>query len=274
MRLIALVFSLLCASGYSQAWFSGAVPAPSGGGGGGTNFNADIWFDAEFSAAAGAATTTQLEAHDHYAPTGITSISDSTSLLSTSTSGQQTCINNPQGTVDTGTEGMAINMNFGSAFPYWQWQPASMGSTVSVACWIKNVPAVTSGDDIYFVELNDGSSNPIMQFRVRNSSGTLQAMVWISGSFTTVTLTAGQSYCFEGLYVQSGTCKGMVINSSGAAMTLDTGGTTWTTTDSNARVANYFRIGANDRTGTQSATFYLDNFMAKWTGTPQFPLGM
>lgn len=265
LSVLVSAFSILCSA---QSFFGSYNPPTSG-----TNFNADLWFDAEFTAAAGAATTGQLEAHDHFAPTGITTISDATSLLSTSTSGQQTCINNPQSTVDTGANGMAINMNFGAAFPFWQWQPASMGSTISVACWIKNVPAITSGNDIYFMELNDGGSNPCLQFRVRNSSGTLQALIWVGGTFTTVTLTAGQSYAFEGIFVTSGTCKASVYNSSGAAMTLDTGGTVYTTTDTTAHTPSYFRLGANDRTGTQVATFYLDNFMAKWTGSPQFPLG-
>jgi hypothetical protein len=272
LLLITAIFALALPT-MAQNWIIGSSPSPAPASNG-TNFNADLWFDAEFDAAAGAATTAQLEASDHFAPTGITSISDTTSLLSTSSSGQQTCINKPQSTADTGTRGMAINMNMGSAFPFWQWAPASMGSTISVACWIKNVPAVTSGNDIYFAELLDSIGNNCIQFRVRNSGGTLQALIWVGGSSTTVTITAGQSYCFNAIFTTSATCKGMVINSSGAAMTLDTGGTTFTTTDTGAFTPHHFRLGAPDRTGTQVATFCVDNFMAKWTGTPQFPLGM
>lgn len=230
-----------------------------------TNFVVDtIWFDVEFDAAAGAATVAQITNSSHSYITAVAT-SDASSLLSTSTSGQNTLLNKPNGNTDTGTRGIAINCNSAST-GNWQWQIPNSNTVVFMAM-IKTATMSASHDE-YLIGLYDSGINYCSLVRYRNNAGTYQFLLQQGGDFDTINVTAGNSYWVAMKYVEDGTCSAAVFDAVTGAQI----GATQTTTDTNSRTPQYFRIGRINASGAEALTLYVDNFCVGLTNV-SFPVG-
>lgn len=231
----------------------------------GTNFTVDtIWNDFEFDAAAGAATAQQITNASHTYITAVAT-SDASSLLSTSTSGQQTLLNKPNGLPDSGTRGLAINCN-STATGIWQYQIPN-SNTVVFMCMVKTV-SMSSGHDEYLIGLYDSGINYCSLLRYRNNGGTHQFLLQQGGDFDTVNVTAGNAYWVAMKYVEDGTCSAAVFDATTGTQV----GSTQTTTDTNSRTPQYFRLGRLNASGAEAITIYVDNFCVGLTNV-SFPVG-
>lgn len=247
----------------------------------GPNILADFWFDVEFDAAAGAATTTQLEASDHYAPTSITSIVDTGSLLSTSTSGEQHTISSVQVTADAGTRGLAISLA-SATDARWRWFfTGAIRSSYSHAFWFKG-DTLASGNSYDIDLVADANVNycTFTSYRHQASPDRYQILLWAGGDFGYAVVTPGNWYWITTKYVQAGVCQAACYDSTGAAQTIFNSsdvsqGTSISITDTNNRFPDLLRIGNLGPAASDSGKIlYIDDVCVSWSGgTVIFPFG-
>jgi hypothetical protein len=262
MKRIALLFflplSLLGQTIGTGNIVIGFGPAASGGG---TTISCDYWESFEFASV----TTGNLESFDHYAPTSVTTIHDSGTALSTSASGQKTEPNNPQGTTDTGTKGLAYNMAGGTWASVRVALPSTK-STASAGLWFYASAFVNTSVISYVLYMEDGSSTPLLQVQYRRDTGTTYYFrCGVTGSTTDISLPSQNVWYFvSAQYTASGTCKFRIYDSSGTPLS---GSDTTLTETTGTSLSNVEYGEADTPNKTDTTTLYWDNVMFDWTSS-------
>jgi hypothetical protein len=118
------------------------------------SFACDTWQSFEFASI----TTGNLNGSDHNAGLDGWAITDASNVLSVATSGEKATLSSPQGTADTGTNGLAYDFTTGNLGSVRQVFTTAV-SNVSFGCWVK-FPTFSGGDkSIQFARLTDVNVN-------------------------------------------------------------------------------------------------------------------
>jgi hypothetical protein len=191
-------------------------------------------------------------------PTGIWSTVNTDGKLTESTSGEKATVRcfttSGSGSPDTSTVGLAYNQSGGKVNYIEATLPAAK-DTLLVAFWYF-VPALTTGNDHYFLQLWNGSSSA-SYVRYHGTTGIIMTA---NGSTTAIAVTAGQWYWISVYYNKNGTSYIYVWDTTGAAVanqSVSSGITSLTTV----------RIGGVLGPDSQTITSYFDDPVMIWTAT-------
>ncbi len=132
----------------------------------------DMWIDFEQGTLGSEVTTAGLVASTHGAA-GSWSITDPNSLLSIQASAEDT---GHAATGDTGTRGMACNLNGGNA-GYVEWTPPSNLSSFSIGLWYKTGKAVAWSGGPVLVRLFNNAYGPVLYLTDQDSPYTNQRQI-------------------------------------------------------------------------------------------------
>lgn len=222
-------------------------------------FAADVWQDFEGSSI----TTTNLDLHDHGPGTSVVT---GAAQLSASATGERATIKAPQGTPDTGTNGLAVDFTSGTLS--YVGETFSDTNNVSASVWVKCPSFAVDASPQIFMIL-DGSSNEQTNMRWRRVSGVYDFSVKASsGSFTSIgaALTPDAWYWLTVQFKKNTTCSFSVFDANGVQV-----GSTVTDNDTTNTQAAKARIG-NLGSTVAAATFYFDDLVIDYS-TAVFPLG-
>ncbi|WP_174237995.1 Ig-like domain-containing protein, partial [Granulicella sp. L56] len=135
----------------------------------------DTWIDFEQGTVGAQANATQLAASTHDVQ-GVWSVVDPNNLLSI-----QTAAEDPGHAVtgDTGTRGMATNLNSGAS-AYAEWDPPAQQSSFSIGLWYKTGEAVPWSSGPFFVLFYNNSFGPMIRLSDERSPYTNVRQIQVS----------------------------------------------------------------------------------------------
>lgn len=237
------------------------------------NLTVDVWQDFDFVTL----NTTNLDADDHYAPTGAWTISNAASLLTTSTSGEQLL----KGTINTlsdsgGTRGIAYDCNVSANPGYVDFAIPATQHVVSFGFWIQ-FPAAFVGTftehDVYVMPTTLGTRNYYVKLTDANQ-GSIKLFNQIDGYSAAINLSAATWYWVTGLYDDANAATGMkvsVYDTSGVIVGAEKTRTTAADLGViDAQIGSL--IGASGGTTLFAGNLYWDDYLLDYTNHV-YPLG-
>ena len=221
----------------------------------------DMWIDFEQGTLGSEVTTSALAASTH-GVAGTWSITDPNSLLSTQASAQE-----PANalTGDTGTRGMACNLNGGNT-GYIEWTPPSSLSSFSIGLWYKTGTAVAWSGGPVFVRLYNNAYGPILYLTDEDSPYTNHRQINVNPWNQPVTGVANNTWYWITLkWTQGGQGTMSVYDTS-----LNLVGTSTFTDTTNAPVQT-IALGNQGSVAEPGATSDFDDLIVDYTHG-NFPL--
>lgn len=238
------------------------------------NLTVDMWQDFDFTGTIDAAT---LEAHDHYATTPAWTVSNASSLLSMSTSGERLL----QGTINTlsdsgGTNGIAYNCNVSVNPGYVDFTIPGTQHVVSFGFWFQ-FPAAFVGTftehDIFVIPTTLGTRQYYVKLGDANQ-GFIRLFNQIDSYSAAINLSAATWYWITGLYDDGNAASGMkvrVYDTSGVLVGAEKTRTTAADLGAiDAQIGSL--IGASGGTTLFAGNLYWDDLLVDYTNHV-YPLG-
>lgn len=249
-----LILLLSSVSALAQPVFPPAFWAPAQAAASG--ITADMWQTFELASL----TTGELDAHDNIG-TGTWTITDASSKLSLSTSGESNTLHKVNGTSDTGTNGLARDWTGGiAAIVYYE--PAAAHDTATMAFWYKSA-SPTTFKSTYICRV--GSVQMIGVKFARDGGNPYFKLIGTGTTDGSATMAAATWYWISLKAVRNSTCTLKIY--SGAGVLLDT----ITGTAAN-NTGNRFYLGDASGGSDVATSDYFDDFVLDWTSAAN-PLG-
>lgn len=222
----------------------------------GPNIIADMWQNFEFS---GTVDSTNLGANDHTS-IGSWSVSDASTLLSTSASAERATLSTVNGSADSGTYGLIRSFSaLALANVTYDW--GSNVSACSVGHWFRFTQAPANTHRLWRV--TDGLGNTPLYVRINTSS-----YIEIEGGGNNgAALSINTWYWITFQAVKGGTSTCRVYDSSGVQVGSDA---TYSSPNNNIRYLVLF--GENSQINEAGLSIYIDDIVTDFTSAT-FPLG-
>ncbi|MDW5265028.1 MAG: Ig-like domain-containing protein, partial [Edaphobacter sp.] len=221
----------------------------------------DTWIDFEQGTVGAQANATQLAASTHGVQ-GVWSVADPNNLLSI-----QTAAEDPGHAVtgDTGTRGMATNLNSGAS-AYAEWDPPAQQSSFSIGLWYKTGEAVPWSSGPFFVLFYNNSFGPMIRLSDEKSPYTNVRQIQVSPLNQAVAGVADDTwYWITMKWTQNSQGTMSVYDKS-----LNLIGTV-TFTDAFNVPVQAIRLGNSGSVPEPGAVSYIDDFIVDYTHA-NFPL--
>lgn len=194
-------------------------------------------------------------------PTGWV-ITDTGSNLSMSTSGEFATLKCPNGTVDTGTRGLAFN-NSGGAAAYGTYTFTASDS-VSVGFWFKPGSLINTWAWHNIFSFLDSGDSELCMIQAGDGGSNMMLRLYCGTGSSTISISTATQYWISAQFSKAGTSSLAVYDSTGSQV-----GSTVTDTAPNYQATKLY-IGFHAAYGT--GTSYFDDLLIDFTDAT-FPLG-